>query len=142
MSFREWTAVLGLAVQVVLVVWLVLRVASDGPGATIAEAAWILVGSIAVMIVVNIVATIAFVIAASIAGRGDLKDEAADERDRAIAAKSMRNAYYIASGGGAVTLVLLAFGYDPVSGVYFLFTVLMLAAAAEGISQLVYYRIG
>jgi hypothetical protein len=94
------------------------------------------------MIVVNIVATIAFVIAASIAGRGDLKDDAADERDRGISAKSSRNAYYIASGGGALTLVLLAFGYDPVSGVYFLFAVLMLAAAVESISQLVYYRVG
>ncbi len=70
MSFRQWTAVMGLAAQVALVVWLVLRVASGGPGATVAEAAWVVVVSIAVMIVVNIVATIAFVIAASIAGRG------------------------------------------------------------------------
>jgi len=142
MSFKQWTAVVYLVVQVMVLAWVAVGIATDGPAASVAEAAWTFVLAIAAMIAVNIVAMIAFVITTRIAGRSDLRDEAADERDRDVAARSMRNAYHVASTGGALTLVLFAWGVDPVTAVCFLFATLMVAAATDIISQLVYYRTG
>lgn len=95
-----------------------------------------------VMILLNIAAVIGTAIVGSIVTRKEFKDEASDERDRTVYAKSMRNAYFVVSVGGLATLFLLAFGYDPIIAAYAVFIDGMLAGAAGSISQLYYYRIG
>ena len=94
------------------------------------------------MIVFNILAAIGTAIVGSIVTRKEFKDEAADERDRAIYARSLRNAYFVVSVGGIATLLILAFGYDPAIAAYSVFIGGLLAGAAGAVSQLVYYRRG
>lgn len=142
MSFREWQSVISLAVSALVVAWLAFDLASGGTGGSVAEVAMRLVWAIVAMILLNIVAAIAFVILVSIVQRQEWKDEKADERDRAVEARSMRNAYFVASGGGALTLLALAFGVAPSFGAYALFAALLAGGLTESISRLVYYRIG
>jgi hypothetical protein len=78
----------------------------------------------------------------SIARREEFKDERADERDQAVGLRGMRNAYFVASIAGVVTLFCLAFGVNPGGAAYALFGGLMLAGVVDAASRLVYYRIG
>ena len=94
------------------------------------------------MIVFNIVAAIGTAIIGSIVTRKEFKDEAADERDKAVYARSMRNAYFVVSVGGLAALLSLALGYDPAAAAYAIFLGGLLAGGAGALSQLIYYRIG
>ena len=143
MSFKQWNAVLMLASQVLIAGWLIYdAIVAPSVDAPVAAVAAKLLWAGLVMIVINIAAAIGTAIVGSIVTRKEFKDERADERDKAVYAKSMRNAYFVSSVGGLAALLLLAFGYDPAVAVYAVFTGGMLAGAAGSISQLVYYRIG
>ena len=143
MSFKEWNAAIMLAGQAVVSGWLIHDAVTtpNGPGPVEAVATRLLY-AIGFMVVFNVVATVAVTLWFGVVRRQVLEDERADERDQAIAARSMRNAYYVASVGGACTLLLLAFGVDPPLAAYALFSALMLGAAADSVSKLVYYRLG
>ena len=143
MSFKQWSAVIMLAVEGVIAFWLVrdlmaVPIGSLPVAAVAAKLLWLGLW----MIVGNIVAAIGTAIVGSIVTRKEFKDEAADERDKAVYAKSMRNAYFVVSVGGLATLFLLAFGYDPAFAAYAVFIGGMAAGAAGAASQLYYYRIG
>jgi formate/nitrite transporter FocA (FNT family) len=143
MTFKEWNAAIMLAGQALVTGWLVndaMRVRALEP--TVAQVSRTLLWAIAAMVVFNIVGTIVVTILVSIARREELKDEAADERDRAVQMRSMRNAYVALSIGGAGSLLLLALGFDPILAAYALFAALMLAGATDSASQLYYYRFG
>lgn len=141
MSFKEWTAVISILSAGVISGW-VLQQAQAEPLTELSAVAMRLLWAIGAVIVLNIVAMIVFSILASIATGREVKDERADERDRAIAMRSMRNAYFVASIGGLGFLVLLAFGFAPALAVYALFGALMLAGVTDSVSRLVYYRLG
>ena len=99
---------------------------------------WAIVASI----IFNIVAIIIFAILVSIAQGREIADEAADERDHAVGAKAMRNAYLVASVAGLAAMIVWALGWEVTTGVYVLFAGLMLAGGVDAASRLVYYRIG
>jgi formate/nitrite transporter FocA (FNT family) len=143
MTFKEWNAAIMLAGQALVTGWLVndaMRVRALEP--TVAQVSRTLLWAIAAMVVFNIVGTIVVTILVSIARREALRDEAADERDRAVQMRSMRNAYVALSIGAAGSLLLLALGVDPILAAYALFSALMLAGATDSASQLYYYRFG
>jgi len=143
MTFKEWNAAIMLAGQAVVSGWLVNdTMRARVPGPTVAQVSRTLLWAIAAMVVLNIVGTIVVTILVGIARREVLRDEAADERDRAVQTRSMRNAYIALSTGAAATLLVLALGFDPVLAAYALFTALMLAGATDSASQLYYYRFG
>lgn len=141
MTYKEMNAAVML-VNAVVVSICVLMTAVGMPEASVAEVAQLLCWAILAAIVLNIVAVIVFTILMSIAQGSELKDERSDERDHAVHAKAMRNAYFAASIGGALALVVWAMGGEVALGVYVLFGGLMLAGAIDGASRLFYYRIG
>lgn len=143
MSFKQWNAAIMLATEIVITAWLVWDTAAHPlPDASVAAVATRLLWVTLVMILLNIAAVIGTAIVGSIVTRKEFKDEASDERDRTVYAKSTRNAYFVVSVGGLATLFLLAFGYDPIIAASAVFIDGMLAGAAGSISQLYYYRIG
>ncbi|UJW86759.1 hypothetical protein [Devosia sp. SL43] len=141
MTFKEMNAAVMLLGSVVISGW-VLRDALSGPPMALSDVAARLCWAIGAAIVFNIVAIIVFAILVSIAQGHEIKDERADERDRAIGAKAMRNAYVVASLAGLAVLVTWAMGQEATTGAYVLFGGLMLAGAADATSRLVYYRLG
>ena len=104
--------------------------------------AWRLLYAIGLNIIINIVLMVLATIVVSVAQRQELKDEQADERDRAITDKSLRNGYFAVSIGGLGVIVALALGQGPVVAAYLLFTALMVGGLIDPVSRLVYYRIG
>jgi hypothetical protein len=142
MTFKEWNAVFMLVGVVAIGVWLVVDLNSAPLAAGVAAVAAKLLWAGLIMIVFNIVAAIGTAIVGSIMTRKEFKDEAADERDKAVYARSLRNAYFVVSIGGIATLLILAFGWNPAIAAYSVFTGGLLAGAAGAISQLVYYRRG
>ena len=141
MTFKEMNAAVMLLGAVVISAW-VLKDAIGDPTLTLPAMATRLCWAILASIVFNIVASIVFTILISIAQGREFRDEVADERDRLIGAKAMRNAYVVASLAGLAALIVWALGYEVTAGVYVLFGGLMLAGAVDAGSQLVYYRIG
>lgn len=141
MTFKEMSAAVMLLGVVVVSAW-VLREALGDPGATLQAVATRLCWAIGALIVFNIVAIIIFAILVSIAQGREIQDERADERDHAVGAKAMRNAYVVASLAGLASLIVWALGYEATTGAYALYGGLMLAGAVDGASRLVYYRIG
>jgi hypothetical protein len=141
MTFKEMNAAVMLLGAVVISAW-VLKDAIGDPTLTLPAVATRLCWAILASIVFNIVASIVFTILISIAQGREFRDEVADERDRLIGAKAMRNAYVVASLAGLAALIVWALGYEVTAGVYVLFGGLMLAGAVDAGSQLVYYRIG
>lgn len=141
MTFKEMSAGVMLLGALVISGW-VLREMIASPAMTLAEVATKLCWAIGASIVFNVVAVIVFTILVSIAQGGEMKDEKADERDWAIGAKAMRNAYVVASLAGLAALIVWALGQEATTGAYVLFGGLMLAGATDAASRLVYYRIG
>jgi hypothetical protein len=141
MTFKEMNAAVMLLGVVVVSVW-VLRDALGTPDAALPEVATRLCWAIGASIVFNIVAIIVFAILVSIAQGREIKDEAADERDHAVGAKAMRNAYVVASVAGLAALIVWAMGWEVTTGVYVLYGGLMLAGGVDAASRLVCYRIG
>jgi hypothetical protein len=142
MSFKEWNAAMMLVGVAGIGAWLVYDLVSVGIGPGMAAVATKLLWAGAVMIGFNVVAAIGTAIVGSIATRKEFKDEAADERDKAVYARSLRNAYFVVSIGGLVTLFLMAFGYDPAIAAYSIFIAGTIAGGAGALSQLIYYRLG
>lgn len=143
MTFKEWNATIMVTSGVLISAWVVYdAITTSAWTGTVAEVATDMVWAIGYTVAFNIVAAIVVTILVSIVQREELKDERADERDVAVAAKAMRNGYFVLSVGCAVILLLLAIGTDPVLGVYALFGASMLAGVTFAASQLVYYRIG
>lgn len=141
MTYKEWEAVVQIAGAAVIGAW-VLFEAVTSPASSVAEVAARLLWAILFVVLFNIAAIIVITILVSIARREEFKDEKADERDKAVGSKGMRNAYLVASIAGVASLFPLALGYDPVVTAYVLFGGLMLAGVADAASRLVYYRIG
>ncbi len=141
MSFKQWSAVIQLAGSAVVAIWLF----ANPPAADAMDFAAIarrLLWAVLALVAFNIVMTIVVVILVSIARREEMKDEAADERDRAIAGLSMRNAYAVGSIAAALALVPLALGADPILAAYALFAAPLLGGVTDAASRLVYYRLG
>jgi hypothetical protein len=139
MALKQWNAVIELSAQALITVWLLLNA---GNAHTIAEVATMLLWAGGTMIVLTIAGAIIVSILIGIARRDGRREDIADERDRLIFAKSMRNAYFGISVACLATLIVLAMGIDPIVAVYTLFGGGMLAGAVGSVSQLVYYRIG
>ena len=142
MTFKQWNAVIMLAGVVAIAIWLIADITGGAAQAGVAAVATRLLWAGLIMIGFNIAAAIGTAIVGSIVTREEFKDERADERDKAVYAKSMRNAYFVVSVGGIATLLLLALGTNPVAAAYAVFISGLLAGGAGALSQLVYYRIG
>jgi hypothetical protein len=143
MTFKDLTAIAQLLTGAAAIWWLGQDAANGGlVGATAASTAQKLLWVIGAVILANIVVTIIGAILVSIAQREELKDEKDDERDRLIQAKSQRDGYFAASVLGALALIPLAMGVDPLLAVYGLFAAPMAGGLVSAVSQLVYYRIG
>ena len=139
MSFKQWNAVIMLAGVVAIAIWLIADITGGAAQAGVAAVATRLLWAGLIMIGFNIAAAIGTAIVGSIVTRAEFKDERSDERDKAVYAKSMRNAYFVVSVGGLATLFLFAFGYDPAIAAYAVFIGGMAAGAAGALSQLYYY---
>ena len=143
MTFKEWHAVIQLIGQVLIVGWLVLDGMGGGAagldfGGVAARLCW----AILAMIGLTILLTIVTVIMVSVVQREELKDEAADERDRLVAALGGRNGGAVTSSVAALSLPALALGVEPILAVYALFAAPMLGGTTDAISRLIYYRVG
>ncbi|HEV2518811.1 MAG TPA: hypothetical protein VGV07_26425 [Devosia sp.] len=141
MSYKEWEAVVGIIASIVIAAWVIFE-ALTNPPATVVTVASRLLWAILYGVLFNIAAMIVTAILVSIARRSEFKDEKADERDKAVGLRAMRNGYVIASITGIATLFYLAFGADPALAAYVLFGGLMLAGLVDSTSRLIYYRIG
>ncbi|HWA18066.1 MAG TPA: hypothetical protein VG757_03660 [Devosia sp.] len=141
MSHKEMTAAIMVLGAIVISAWVAWSTTSGGLPATGAEAARNMLWAIGYVIGFNIVAVILGTILVSIVRREELRDEATDERDRLVNSRAMRNGYFVLSIGVLAVLFAQAFGLDAVLMPYALFGISMLAGAAFGISQLVYYRL-
>jgi len=141
MSYKEWEAVVSVIAAIVIGAWVIFE-ALTNPPATVAAVAGRLLWAILYGVLFNIAAMIVTTILVSAARRAEFKDEAADERDKAVGMKGMRNGYVVASIAGIASLFYLAFGADPSVAAYVLFGGLMLAGVVDSVSRLIYYRIG
>jgi len=144
MTYKEWNAAIMVTSGVLVSAWVAFDAlfGVDGWRGSVAHVAADMLWAIGYVVAFNILATIVVTILVSIVQREELKDEKSDERDHAVAAKAMRNGYFVLSIGCVAILVLLAFGAAPVLAVYALFGASMLAGVVFAASQLVYYRIG
>lgn len=143
MSHKQWSAVAMIASQLLIIGWVVVD-RSNNPEQyeTLRDVAVQLAWAIGYAIVLNIIISILVVILVSIARGEELKDERADERDRAIAARSLRNAYFVLSIGALTALMTIAVGYSAVAALYILFGAMAVAALTDSVSQLAYYGRG
>lgn len=141
MSYKEWEAVVNVLGAIVIGAWVIFEAVTD-PASSVAEVAARLLWAILFVVLFNIAAMIVMTVLVSIARREEFKDERADERDKAVSLRSMRNGYVVASIVGAASLFPLAWGNDPAVSAYALFGGLMLAGVVDAASRLVYYRIG
>lgn len=141
MSFKEWEAVVNIIAAIVIGAWVIFEGLTNPP-ATVAAVASRLLWAILYVVLFNIAAMIVVSILVSIARREEFKDEKADERDKLVGMRGMRNGYLVASIAGVASLFYLAFGADPAEAAYVLFGGLMLAGVVDAASRLVYYRIG
>lgn len=141
MSFKEWESVVNIIAAIVIGAWVVFE-ALTSPPASIAVVAGRLLWAILFGVLFTIAAMIAMSILVSIARREEFKDEKADERDKLVSLRAMRNGYVVASIAGIACLFTLAFGTNPAEAAYVLFGGLLLAGLVDAASRLVYYRIG
>ena len=143
MTFKQWQAVVALAVQGLIAGWLVID-ATRSPvlDPTVAATATKLMWAMLAIVGVNIVGNVIVAIVVSVARGEALKDERADERDKAVTAMSGRNAYFVLALAGLGTLLMLALGVGPVIGAYALFGAMLLAGEADSVSKPIYYHVG
>ncbi|MEQ1901919.1 MAG: DUF2178 domain-containing protein [Devosia sp.] len=142
MTAKEISAVVMVLSAIAISAWVAWDMTHGGLAASLSEAAWKMLWAIGYSIGLNIVAVIIGVIAVSIVQREEVKDERADERDKLVNGKAMRNAYFVLSIGVLLVLIWQALGLEAVFGPYALFGVSMLAGVTFAISQLYYYRMG
>ena len=141
MSYKELEAGVMVVSSIGVAAWVAWRAVVE-PVGDVESVAWRLLYAIGFTILINIALMIVASIAVSIARREELKDERADERDRSISDRSMRNSYFVVSIGGLAVIIGLAMGFDASAAAYALFGALLLGGVADPISRLVYYRIG
>lgn len=143
MTQKELEALVMVVGAVVISGWVAWDATRGGVPAEVAGAAWKMVWAIGYSILFNIVAVIVgHILFAVLSGGSKISDERADERDRLINGKAMRNAYFVLSIGVLGTLIWQGLGLPAVLGPYALFGIAMLAGGTFAMSQLVYYRIG
>jgi Cu/Ag efflux pump CusA len=136
-EMMAWVQLLGV---VVIGGWLGWDAVTGGAAGTIAEIAQKLLWAVGAMVGFNIVGAIIGTILVSIAQREELKDEPADERDHAVAARSLRNSGIATSIVAALALIPLAFGADANWAVYALFVAPVIGGTINAASELYYYR--
>lgn len=141
MTYKELNAAVMALCGIGVAGWVAFQAVTD-PVADLESVAWRLLYAIGLNIVINIVLMVLATIVVSVAQRQELKDEQADERDRAITDKSLRNGYFAVSIGGLAVIVALALGQGPIIAAYALFAALMVGGLIDPLSRLVYYRIG
>jgi hypothetical protein len=140
MTYKELNAAMMIVSGAGIAAWVAWQAVND-PVPDLVSVAWRLLYAIGFTILVNIVLIIVATIVVSIARREEFKDERADERDRAINDRSMRNSYFALSVGGLAVIVAMALGQGPIVAAYGLFAVLLIGGLIDPISRLVYYRI-
>lgn len=136
MHLKQWNAVMELTAQALAVVWVLLNM---GKATDLQSTAAMLLWAGGIIVVMSVVGAITVSILIGMARRDGRREDRADERDRVIFGKAMRNAYVPASLAGFVTLIALAAGWDATSAIYILFFGGMVAGAIEAVSTLVYY---
>ena len=141
MTYKDLNAGVMILCGAGVAAWVVWQ-AVTAPAPDLESVAWRLLYAIGLNILINIVLMILATIVVSVARREELKDERADERDRAITDKSLRNSYFAVSIGGLAVIIALAMGQGPIVAAYLLFAGLMIGGLIDPISRLVYYRIG
>ena len=141
MSVKEISAAASVLGAVVISLWVWWDAANAGVPAEMSGVAWKMLWAIGYVIVFNIIAVIIGTILVSIAQREEVKDERADERDRLIGGRAMTAGYMVMSIGVLGVLIWTATGLAPNLVPYALFGVSMLAGAAHGVFQLVFYRL-
>jgi len=141
MSYKEWEAVVNIIAALVIGAWVIFE-ALTNPPATVVVAASRLLWAILYGVLFTIAAMIVMSILVSIARREQFKDEKADERDKLVGLRAMRNGYVVASIAGVTSLLYLAFGSNAAEAAYALFFGLMLAGIVDAASRVLYYRIG
>jgi hypothetical protein len=141
MTYKELNAGVMILCGVGISAWVAWE-AVTGPELSLESVAWRLLYAIGLNILINIAVMIVAAILISIAQRREMKDERADERDRDVTNRSMRNGYFALSIGGLAVIVLLALGVDANLATYALFGVLMIGGLLDPVSRLVYYRMG
>lgn len=141
MTTKEISAWVMVLSAVVISGWVAWDASANGVAPSLSAAAWKMLWAIGYSIGFNIVAVIVGVIAVSIVQREEVKDERADERDKLINGKAMRNAYFVLSIGVLLVLIWQAFGLQAELGPYALFGISMLAGVTLAVSQIVYYRV-
>ena len=132
-----WVQLLGVAV---VGGWLAWDALNGGAVSTTAEIAQKLLWAVGAMVGFNIVGAIIGTILVSIAQREELKDEPADERDHAVAARSLRNSGIATSIVAALALIPLALGVDANLAIYALFVAPVIGGTINAASELYYYR--
>lgn len=141
MTYKELNAAVMVASSVAIGAWVWWQAVVE-PAPDAESVAWRLLYAIGFNILINIALMIIATIVVSIAQREELKDERADERDRSISDRGMRNGYFAVSIGGLGVIIGLAMGFDASAAAYALFGALLLGGIIEPISRLVYYRVG
>ena len=141
MTTKEISAWVMVISAIAVSAWIAWDATTNGVAPSLSAAAWKMLWAIGWSIGLNIIAVIVGVIAVSIVQREEVKDERADEREKLINGKAMRNAYFVLSVGVLLVLIWQAFGLEAELGPYALFGISMLAGVAFAASQIVYYRI-
>lgn len=140
-TYREWNAVIQLAGLVVVGGWLLMDAIGGSGTPEVAALGAKLLWAMAALIGFNVVAMVVVTVLVAVIAGETLRDERADERDRAVNARSCRDGYVVTSSAAALALLALALGVDPTFGIYALLVAPMLGGAAESVSRLVHYRI-
>lgn len=138
-ELEAWVMVLS---TIVISGWVASDALGNGVPADVSGAAWKMVWAIGYSVLFNIIAVIVgHIVFAIITGGSEMSDERADERDRLINGKAMRNGYFVLSIGVLGVLIWQALGLPAELGPYALFGISMLAGGIFAASQILYYRI-
>lgn len=141
MSYKEWDAIIMVVGGLAVMAWVGMGAMAE-PDLGLAPLATRLLIAVGLSIAFNIAAHIVIAIVAGILQRKHPIDEPADERDRALMQRAMRNGYLVSSLGALGSLIVLAMGHSAQTGIYVLFTALMTAGIVYAASRFLYYRLG
>ena len=139
-ELEAWVMVLS---AIVISGWVAWDATSGGVPGDVSGAAWKMVWAVGYSVLFNIIAVIVgHIVFAIFTGGREITDEKADERDRLINSKGMRNGYFVLSIGLLGVLIWQGLGLPPELGPYALFGISMLAGGTYAASQVFYYRFG
>jgi hypothetical protein len=140
MSFRErtaWISVLTTGAVYGFYFWTVFRHGlTDG-----ADHVGLLVGSVIVLVVLQIVLMIAMTVVAALRSPQDVSAPL-DEREKLFALKASRVAYVVLSLGAASVMFTAYFGLGRLLICNGLFLALVLSEMAKSLTLIVHYRLG